>query len=557
MIICNYCNKETNDEEFCDNCGRFLDNIDENRAYNKFENSIYNYNKCTLDCITLDSILDKKDIIQFGFDYIQNPLNIDENNGKLYYIDKGEISLGEYLDNNNISFEDIYTIVESLGKIFLYVEKEGYRIGSLNLSDFWLKNNNISQIFYRQVRRLLIESDTMEGYSKGEISAPEVLNNNFECINKRTDVYILGKLFMSLVTNKRIYIQNYEHERYVSYNLSLFNQDIPKELHSWIGKTTSIYSEERYESVEKCMEEFTYLCNLNKRRIKEECNRKFTISYDCITDVGKNKVDTSKAIELSKVNEDSYIVLKHDDKVFAMVADGVSNCSYGSGYDASNIVKDVCTKLWNENHQTLKNKESVEDLIRNIIRQSNKEIFEAVKEKLEEKTTSSKGIMATTFSVSIIINNTLYYTSLGDSPIYLINNENITLLNIDDSYGNESLKNGISWNDYKDIEEKSSLVKFIGGNFALEYEDKEINFKLEELNLIEDDVLLICSDGLTDYIDTISSRGDAWSKDSQIMAVFSKEDASLENINTNLVNIANENGGGDNITIVLIKAEAE
>lgn len=556
MIICHYCNKETNDEEFCDNCGRFLESIDKNQVDNELEKKIYQYDRCTLDCIALQSDLCEENITQFNSDYIQNPLNIYKNDGRIYFLDRGEVSLEEYLDSNNISFENIYTIIKSLSNIFIHIENEGYILGSLNLSDLWLKNNDISQIFYRQSRRVLVENDNLEGYSKGEISAPEVSNKNSESINRKTDVYIIGRLFMNLVINKRNYLQDYEHERYVGYNLSLFNPDIPKELHNWIGKSTSIYPEERYESVEKCIQEFIYLCELNKRR-KEDCHRNIVINYNCITDVGKSKVDISKVNDLSKVNEDSYIVLKNEDKVFAMVADGVSNCSYGSGYDASNITKNVCIKMWQENIHKIENKESVEQLIKNIIRESNKEILEAVKDELEDKKISSRGIMATTFSVAIIINNTLYYTSLGDTPIYLINNENIMLLNIDDNYGNESLRNGINWSDYKDIEEKSSLVKFIGGNFVLEYEEKEIDFKLEELNLIEGDLVLICSDGLTDYIDNISSRGDVWSKDSKIMAVFSKEDASLENINTNLVNIANENGGGDNITIVLIKAETK
>ena len=63
-----------------------------------------------------------------------------------------------------------------------------------------------------------------------------------------------------------------------------------------------------------------------------------------------------------KINEDTILVLKgtKKDRFFFMVADGISNCSYGSGYDASNILKRVCNFLWNEEEQYLENKEDIE-----------------------------------------------------------------------------------------------------------------------------------------------------------------------------------------------------
>lgn len=548
MIICPYCNKETYDEEFCDNCGKFLCGEE---VENKVQDDIYKYKKTSLECITFTSNIIREDLVEFNCDSIQNPIYI--KNEKLYFIDNDEVSLEEFLDNNTLNFKQIIEIIKKLCEIFKFVEERGYIIGSINLSDFWIKDSDISKLFYRQTRRLLKEKDTLENYEKGDICSPEISNENIEFIDKKTDVYLIGRVFINLSINKKFYIDDYEHERYVGYNLSLFNKEIPKELHQWIGKSTSIFSEERYESVNHSIEELFYLFNKYEERLASK-EIDIEIEYDCITNVGENKVDFTKVIDLSKVNEDSFLVLNNEDKLFAMVSDGVSNCSYGCGYDASNIIKDVCNIFWEEQKDIIVDKESTVKFISDIIIESNKRIFESVKNDLIEEKKGLKGIMAATFSAVVIIKNTLYYVSLGDSPIYLLNKENITRLNNDDNYGNNSLVNGLAWSDYKNLEEKSSLIKFIGGKFALQENISEsLDFKVNELKLLEDDLLIICSDGLTDYINPISARGDIWSKDNKLRSVFLNEGIELKSINENLVNIANENGGGDNITIILLK----
>ena len=99
------------------------------------------------------------------------------------------------------------------------------------------------------------------------------------------------------------------------------------------------------------------------------------------------------------------------------------------------------------------------------------------------------------------------------------------------------------------------MTKYIGGNFAPIYNEKLIIFELKTLNLVKDDIVLICSDGLTDYIGNILGGDDMCNRDNCIIDVFSNENKNLKNINSKLVGIANDNGGGDNITIVLVKAQ--
>ena len=169
----------------------------------------------------------------------------------------------------------------------------------------------------------------------------------------------------------------------------------------------------------------------------------------------------------------------------------------------------------------------------------------------------SKGIMSTTISAGIIINNKLYYISLGDTPMYVFSNDNnLTILNNEDNLGKRALTHYMSLDKYNDISSKSSLTKYIGGVSYIndKYEPKIQSFKLQEFNLLNEDILLICSDGLTDYIDTAMRDDDPWSADMTLREILIKEKGrSLKQINEILVNRANELGGGDNITSILLK----
>ena len=136
------------------------------------------------------------------------------------------------------------------------------------------------------------------------------------------------------------------------------------------------------------------------------------------------------------------------------------------------------------------------------------------------------------------------------------NDNNLTILNNEDNLGKRALTHYMSLDKYNDISSKSSLTKYIGGVSYINdiYEPKIQSFKLQEFNLLNEDILLICSDGLTDYIDTAMRDDDPWSADMTLREILIKEKGrSLKQINEILVTRANELGGGDNITSILLK----
>lgn len=466
------------------------------------------------------------------------------------------INLKVFTKNTEISLEDTVKIIRKIIDIFENIKNSGYILGSVNIEDFFIDENDISNIKFKYNRRFLKNNDLLENYTIGNISAPEVLNKQFNAINKSTDVYLIGKLLIEVFFGNKIKPRSYIEERYLAYNINYFSSDIIIGLHEFLEKTTNLLNEDRYSSVKECREILDSIINENEiRKSSIHINKSIEVSCSAKTDpgIGKSKLFTSKGKSLDKINEDTILVLKgtKKDRFFFMVADGISNCSYGSGYDASNILKRVCNFLWNEEEQYLANKEDIERFFNHVIKFANETILnyalKGVEEKENLKLQDLNGIMATTFSAGIVLNNKLYYLNLGDSPIYMLSKDKkLSLISKEDNIGNEILIKSKSWIDYENLDSKTSLTKYIGG-----VGDKS-TIELKEIGLLDQDILLICSDGLTNYIGNELDIKGIWSIDNDIKHIL-LEQRNLKNITDILIKEANKNGGGDNISVVLTK----
>ena len=170
-------------------------------------------------------------------------------------------------------------------------------------------------------------------------------------------------------------------------------------------------------------------------------------------------------------------------------------------------------------------------------------------------TNSSFMKMGTTLVVAVLRENKAYIIHAGDSRYYLFRNETdphpdpsfmpqsvlerdvnkLKRLTHDHTVGDQLLSSGISIGQ---IPKKQfhTLTKSVGcGNPP--YPD----FNIVEIK--QGDLLLICSDGLTDML-----------TDAEIEAILAHEDASLDALTVDLIDAANTNGGRDNISVVLVKS---
>ncbi len=238
------------------------------------------------------------------------------------------------------------------------------------------------------------------------------------------------------------------------------------------------------------------------------------------TDVGKKRMN----------NEDNYHFKVYDnDLAYMLVADGLGG--YESGEVASKMLTDIFSKALDENIEKIKkyDEKKIEKFLKDILNKANKAIYD-----LEKTDLKYKG-MGTTIVFLLVLNDNVYYFSIGDSRIYFVNKElnNVEQITEDDTYVNELIRINIIDKADADTHPKKHILTKAVGVF------KEIEFKVNVLKK-KDGYVILCSDGLYNMLCI-----------EEILNVFCRN--KFEQIADKLVIKANENGGTDNITVVIMK----
>lgn len=228
-------------------------------------------------------------------------------------------------------------------------------------------------------------------------------------------------------------------------------------------------------------------------------------------------------------NEDSYFAKKYSDEVsLYVVADGLGG--YEGGEIASRLLTIKMSRYFEEHlNDDLKDESIVSDILLTALDKINSEIY-----KMEKSSPKYNG-MGTTIVLVAVIYNKVYYLSVGDSRLYYISNDRNSIKQIteDDTYVNTLLKtNAIEQKDVENHPQKHVLTKAIGVF-------KDIKTELHALNETSG-YLLLCTDGLTNMLDN-----------EDILQVLQMK--KFENTADEYIKKANENGGVDNTTVVVIK----
>nr|WP_314463249.1 Stp1/IreP family PP2C-type Ser/Thr phosphatase [uncultured Clostridium sp.] len=144
--------------------------------------------------------------------------------------------------------------------------------------------------------------------------------------------------------------------------------------------------------------------------------------------------------------------------------------------------------------------------------------------------------MGTTLVTAVVEDSTMYVANVGDSRLYLIRDQ-LKQITKDHSYVEELVSLGQLERGSKDYREKKNIITRAVGT-----EDKlEIDFF--EVSLEPGDYILLCSDGLSNMLE-----------DAEIEEIICSE-LELPEKAEKLITVANDNGGKDNIAVVLIEPQ--
>ncbi|WP_026585588.1 Stp1/IreP family PP2C-type Ser/Thr phosphatase [Bacillus sp. J33] len=226
-------------------------------------------------------------------------------------------------------------------------------------------------------------------------------------------------------------------------------------------------------------------------------------------------------------NEDNGgIFINSSGQRLAIVADGMGG--HRAGDVASEMTITRLKDFW-EQASEIKTPEEAEEWLMESIEQVNKILFEHSKENAE-----CEG-MGTTIVAAICTDRFSTIANIGDSRCYILNELGFQQLTEDHSLVNELVRSGqITKEDAEHHPRKNVLLRALGTESTVEMDIKTITFE-------EEDQLLLCSDGLSNKV-TVPEMDD-----------ILKSGRTLEEKAQVLIEKANNNGGEDNITLVIVE----
>lgn len=176
-------------------------------------------------------------------------------------------------------------------------------------------------------------------------------------------------------------------------------------------------------------------------------------------------------------------------------------------------------------------------IIRDFNEKAIKEAIDYANDKVCEKMYELKKYIGTTLVMIAFKKSTALIANVGDSRAYLFRNQELKQLSVDDTEAQRMVNSGIiSANDAMSIPEKHRLTQNIG----IPSDEMLIEPNFYHLLIRHNDKILLCSDGLTDMV-----------SESEIADIMSKMQ-SAEDCADELVKTAIENGGKDNVTVIVL-----
>ena len=227
------------------------------------------------------------------------------------------------------------------------------------------------------------------------------------------------------------------------------------------------------------------------------------------------------------INQDSFYISDSLDEVqLYMLADGMGG--YQGGEIASKLAIQAAKNYIENNFKDIeKDKDSIIQLLGSSMEYANMVVYEKSKESKELEG------MGTTLEICLIYNNRVFIGHVGDSRIYRIRKEFMRKLTQDHSYVQKLVKDGtITQEEAVHHPQKNMLMKALGCNAFVEPDVMVKGF-------LKDDILIMSSDGLTNLVSQEE--------------IFKEVKKDIEQAPKELIKKANENGGYDNITVIIIK----
>ncbi|MCP5091255.1 MAG: Stp1/IreP family PP2C-type Ser/Thr phosphatase [Gammaproteobacteria bacterium] len=253
----------------------------------------------------------------------------------------------------------------------------------------------------------------------------------------------------------------------------------------------------------------------------------------------RGKIDFGELTDTGRVREHNEDAIGSIHDIGLMVlADGMGG--YNAGEVASGIAVQIVTDLAADGA----NREERDDIdphsglmrlsivLRDAVYRANKIIYQTA-----QSQTHCEG-MGTTIVAAMFYDNKLSVAHVGDSRAYRLRDGKLDQITLDHSLLQELVDRGF----YSEEEaQRSTNRNYVTRALGVE---PTVEVEVHEHDVLPGDVYLLCSDGLPDMVE-----------DEDIHLTISTFNASLEVVGQQLVDLANDHGGRDNISVMLAKVK--
>lgn len=457
--------------------------------------------------------------------------------------------LSEIIDDLQYAWDlpQVIQFCKPIAEMLVQLHQNNLLFLQLSLDTLWIQENGTPLL--TGVEQLYSSKTPfhMRPFHQG-FSAPELFDRDFH-VDRRADVFALAMLFHYMSSR----CQPFNHLHLPQLEIPsprVFDLKFPVALEHIFAHAYHPHPEHRITSVSMFMEQLERQWQaLEERNQQEHKVYNLEIGHDLHIGIRKGK--------RNPVNQDA-LFWRYDrerGKGLFVVADGVSVCQYGSGDKASSLVIQVARKRW----ETLLEKPIFDQpftqlqrhqVLRSIAESANKAIAQEVNRSFPAIHGFVEDVMGSTCVAAFVDGPNITIANLGDSRAMLKTEHFIEQITVDHNFKTFQMQSLEDMETVMTLDNGSLLTRCVG-SFQKDEAEKllvdEIHPDFFDFQLLPGDTVVLCSDGLTDYAGSTEEE-----KSEAIEAILNLYPDPLAACFW-LVALANQNGGGDNISCIVLK----